>query len=151
MTLGSRITIGGQVLESLDLGKEVGSMANFPLFVKSKDHPAVYKYDSIEDVRRHVEAIDVENDEYQVWDRDGFPVQLDLSPDHRIILKRASSEPEVQNVLDAFAGYARLANIPFSSGGAQNPKLEELYEQLRTMADRKWNSMPLIKRILRRF
>lgn len=50
----------------------------FPVFVLAKDSGEVLKFDSIEQMQNQMERIDVENGEYQVWDREGRSVNLSV-------------------------------------------------------------------------
>ena len=42
---------------------------NFPVFVLAKDCGEVSRFNSIEEMQRQLEEIDVENGEYAAWDR----------------------------------------------------------------------------------
>jgi len=50
-------------------------MWQFPVFVKSKDSGDVNSYNSVKEMLRALEQIDVENDEYQAWDATGLPAE----------------------------------------------------------------------------
>lgn len=47
---------------------------HFPLFVRAKDCGEIKKINSVYDLQREVEQIDVENGEYEAWDTEGLPV-----------------------------------------------------------------------------
>ena len=48
----------------------------FPIYVLAKDCGEFTEYRSLEDMRAYLEAVDVEGDEYDAWDVDGFVVKL---------------------------------------------------------------------------
>ena len=49
-----------------------------PIFIRSKDCGDVRRYSSLVDVQNHLEQIDVENEEYDAWDRKGNPLTLSV-------------------------------------------------------------------------
>jgi hypothetical protein len=53
-------------------------MWQFPVFVKSKDSGDVNSYNSVKEMLRALEQIDVENEEYQAWDATGLPLKLSV-------------------------------------------------------------------------
>ena len=53
-------------------------MWQFPVFVRSKDCGDVKSYNSVEDMCRHFEEIDIENKEYDAWDATGLPMALSV-------------------------------------------------------------------------
>jgi hypothetical protein len=50
----------------------------FPLFLLSKDNDELAVFNSIQDIQRELERIDVENQEYEAWDSDGLEVVLSV-------------------------------------------------------------------------
>lgn len=48
----------------------------FPVFVREKDSGDIERFDSLEEMQRRLERIDVENQEYEAWDRSGAPLRL---------------------------------------------------------------------------
>lgn len=48
----------------------------FPVFVLARDCGEVTEYPSLMAMQYHMEAVDVENDEYDVWDAQGNGVRL---------------------------------------------------------------------------
>jgi hypothetical protein len=47
-----------------------------PVYVLAKDCGGFTEYSSLADMRAYLEAIDVEGNEYHVWDAEGFVVTL---------------------------------------------------------------------------
>jgi hypothetical protein len=66
--------------------------ARFPLLVRAKDSRELVKFSSVEELQDRVERIDIENDEYEAWDRDGLPVQLKLQEPAQWIKVEPSTE-----------------------------------------------------------
>ena len=48
----------------------------FPIFVLAKDCGEVLKLSSEDEVNRRLEAIDVENNEYEAWDSKNYELRL---------------------------------------------------------------------------
>lgn len=48
----------------------------FPVFILAKDCGEVRLYESIYDLQKHLEKIDIDNDEYEAWDCMGNALQL---------------------------------------------------------------------------
>ena len=48
----------------------------YPIFVFEKDDRSLRMIESLKSIRYHLEAIDIENDEYVFWDRDGRGVRV---------------------------------------------------------------------------
>jgi hypothetical protein len=51
---------------------------HFPLFVRAKDCGEIARFNSVHELQFQVEKIDIENEEYEAWDKDGLPVELKL-------------------------------------------------------------------------
>lgn len=52
--------------------------AAFPVLVLAKDEGDIARYNSIEELQRHLEPIDIENEEYAVWDSTGQPLRVQV-------------------------------------------------------------------------
>jgi hypothetical protein len=52
----------------------------FPIYLLAKDCGDVERYSSPEELQQQLEAIDVENDEYDAWDSTGGVVKLSVDP-----------------------------------------------------------------------
>ena len=53
--------------------------ALFPVYVLAKDCGEIDSYTSIENMQSYLEAIDVENNEYEAWDAEGRLLELTVS------------------------------------------------------------------------
>jgi hypothetical protein len=52
----------------------------FPVYVFAEDCGEVTAYQSLEAMQGYMEAIDVENDEYEAWDATGRVLQVQVGP-----------------------------------------------------------------------
>lgn len=75
----------------------------FPVFVLMRDCGEVKKYSSIYEMQGYLEAIDIENREYQAWDADGTTLELGTQKPVWIRIEEGSSDwGSLTNALRAF-------------------------------------------------
>jgi hypothetical protein len=87
----------------------------FPLFVRAKDSGEIAKFDSIHALQGRVEEIDIENGEYQAWDKDGLPVELKLQkPAVWIALEPSSEHQNPDQLHQALLEFAKSVDIQLS-------------------------------------
>lgn len=82
---------------------------SFPIFVLSKDCGEVDVYESIEALEKHLEPIDVENNEYDAWDSKG--VKLRLSAQKPTWLHIKDEEPDIDGLKNAVKHYMESIGI----------------------------------------
>lgn len=73
---------------------------DFPVFVLSKDSGDVEQFASIADLQKALERIDVENGEYEAWDKNGVPLDLRVQEPVWLDIRRAA-EPGGRRTLHA--------------------------------------------------
>jgi len=95
---------------------------SFPIFLRSRDDTHVSRFDSLEGLRRSLEAIDVENEEFEAWDDRGFRVRLLLLDSLEIGAESSEDRPAIQEALRAFT--------EFASAEAVTPTLPPMGESL---------------------
>jgi general secretion pathway protein G len=95
---------------------------SFPIFLRSRDDTHVSRFDSLEGLRRSLEAIDVENEEFEAWDDRGFRVRLLLLDSREIGAESSGDRPAIQEALRAFT--------EFASAEAVTPTLPPMGESL---------------------
>lgn len=62
----------------------------FPIKLRVKDDGEIVWYDSIEKMQRDLEAIDIENAEYEAWDAEGHPVIMSVQKPYWLRLELKS-------------------------------------------------------------
>ena len=70
----------------------------FPVYVLAKDCGEFTEYLSLEDMRGYLEAVDVEGNEYDVWDVDGFVVKLVSTNSKREWLRLERTDTRISDV-----------------------------------------------------
>ena len=68
--------LGDIALARPNVRKEGLRPMRFPVFVLMKECGEVRKFPSLDGMHYHLEAIDIENGEYQAWDADGTALEL---------------------------------------------------------------------------
>jgi hypothetical protein len=51
---------------------------DFPIFVREKDSGDIERFDSVYQMQRHLERIDIDNAEYEAWDASGTKIRLQV-------------------------------------------------------------------------
>src|SRR5882724_933398 len=122
---GSRIIVRKRAGRGSDLdegGSWLSRDVSFPIFLRSRDDTHVSRFDSLEGLRRSLEAIDVENEEFEAWDDRGFRVRLLLLDSLEIGAESSEDRPAIQEALRAFT--------EFASAEAVTPTLPPMGESL---------------------
>ena len=86
-------------------------MWQFPVFVLSKDCGDVNTYNSIEDMCRHFEEIDIENKEYDAWDATGLPLELSVQGSSQWLRLEPGDTAQPEQLADAIAEFAKRQDI----------------------------------------
>ncbi len=75
-------------------------MITFPLYVQEKDSGEFKMYPGYDTIQHSLEAIDVENKEYMIWDASGSPLDYANDPDGNLVLcAGASGAPALKSEL----------------------------------------------------
>jgi hypothetical protein len=64
----------------------------FPVYVFEKDDGSVFEFPTLNAIQQHLEAIDVENGEYEAWDADGRCLDLSVGGQKSEWLKIVSTD-----------------------------------------------------------
>ena len=91
--------------------REDGNGSFIPIFLRCKGDKRISRYGSKQDPQYHLEAIDVENDEFKAWDRDGLPVRLALQKPVWIKLEASQNSPAPGQLREALLQYAASVGI----------------------------------------
>ena len=124
-----------------------------PLFLRCRGDKRVQRFASENDLRNSLEAIDVENEEFEVWDNLGFRVNLRLTNPKSIRslrIERSGDRPNKEEALQAFVEFARAEGAHFSLP-PQTDDLLSIYHVLAQEVQRVWDKRPWIKKLLDRF
>lgn len=111
------------------------------------------RFNSIGDIRTYVELIDVENEEYEGWDNQGFRVLLKLTTPkciQSLEVVRADESPVKEEALKAFVSFAAAEGASFSVPPGSD-ELVVAYEALEHEVQLAWRKLPWHRRMLRRF
>src|SRR5579863_10542041 len=123
---------------------------NFPLFVRAKDSGEVSKFASIRELQVQVERIDIENQEYEAWDRNGLPVCLRLQdPPIWIKLEFSTEGFAADRLRHALREFANSVGVELSD---QLPvsEFESAMELVRTEQEKKMLANSRIRRFFAR-
>ncbi len=112
----------------------------FPTFLRCKDDTQVMKFDSLAELHRYVEAIDVENAEYEGWDNRGFRLRLRLLDHRRIEVETTGDLAATDEGLRALAEFAAAEGASLrlpSPGETLLSAYEIVSEQIQSARSRK--------------
>src|SRR5947207_84501 len=84
---------------------------SLPLFVRAKDSGEVYKFGSMYEMQHALEKIDVENQEYEAWDRHGTPVELIVEEPIWLKVVPASEKKDDRLLRDALFQFAQAVGV----------------------------------------
>ena len=82
----------------------------FPLLILQKDSGEILKFNSIGEMQRYLERIDVENNEYAAWDVKGHPLTLMVQEPSWLKIVPAS-EAGALDLLDSLKRFAHSRQI----------------------------------------
>jgi hypothetical protein len=85
----------------------------FPVYVLAKDCREFREYRALQDMRAYMEAIDVEGNEYDAWDVEGFTLKLATRNSKRAWLHLERTETRIS---DARGKEIRLQAVPYVNG-----------------------------------
>jgi hypothetical protein len=91
---------------------------HFPIYILSKDDGEVQCFDSHESLARYIEPIDVENGEYEAWDKDGNPMRLGVQKPSWLKIEPAISSSV--SLKDALRNYAKANGVQITEGKADS-------------------------------
>jgi len=121
----------------------------FPVFLRCRGDKVVREFDSVEHIQCWVEPIDVENDEYEGWDSQGFPISLQLRGEASIIVKLLEEPAARDEVFSAFRDFAAAEGVPFERQ-AKSHDLHETYQDVKKAINEARNRLPWWRKALRR-
>jgi hypothetical protein len=91
---------------------------NYPLFAVDTCHWG-FVVNNESDLG-HFEQIDIEDQEYRCWDREGFPLQLTWTKKDGVGVSELPQPAEPMNLIAAIRKWAELENVAVE-GGVRDP------------------------------
>ncbi len=122
----------------------------FPLFVLAKDCGEIATYDSAHDLQFHVEKIDVENGEFEVWDKDGLPINLSVREPLWLGLEPASDQHDPEKLGGVLRKYAESVGVQLPDPLPVNA-FESALDKIRDQNKKRMEEMNPLRRFLARF
>jgi hypothetical protein len=122
----------------------------YPVFLREKDSDELSKFDSLQEMQHQLERIDVENQEYEVWDSNGIEVVLSVCEPVWLSLTLQPDGNGPDELRAAVIRYARNVGVsieeslPLGVVGAT-------IERIRSERERKILARSPIRRFLARF
>jgi hypothetical protein len=108
---------------------------DFPVFILAKDCGDIAKFNSLEEIQRELELIDVENGEYEAWDKNGLPLELKTQKPVWLKLQPSSSSVKLDQLKEAIISFGLRGGIDVSGEDLTALDCETLFQRL--VADRK--------------
>jgi hypothetical protein len=84
---------------------------NFPLFVLLKDCGEIIRCNTVHEMQFRFEKIDIENEEYQAWDKDGCAVDMKLQEPVWIFLVPSAQGSDPDQLRLALLRYAASVGV----------------------------------------
>jgi hypothetical protein len=88
----------------------------FPVLVFEKDSGDILRFESIAEMQRYLERIDVENNEYAAWDVNGSPLRLVVQEPAWLNLVGEANNQETPDLGDSLKNFARARHVSLTDG-----------------------------------
>jgi hypothetical protein len=123
--------------------------ASFPVFIRAKGDKELREFGSLSEVQGSVEAIDVENNEYEGWDCKAFPIQLRQDATNGFSVSASTDVSEIEALKAALNDFAGLEGVsvtlPESLEG-----FNRSYRAVKDAVEEARRRKPWLKRIINR-
>jgi hypothetical protein len=100
----------------------------FPVYLLARDCGRVAKYESIYDLQKHLEAIDIENEEYRAWDAEGQA--LELGTQKPIWIRIEEKGKDLESLIRALTAFAAYKGVEVKSEPSSAVEIEALLETI---------------------
>jgi hypothetical protein len=100
----------------------------FPVFVLVKDSGDVERFDSIDQMQRQLEEIDIENHEYDAWDSAGVPLRLQVQEPVWLAISPLGDRAQ-EDLRAALLSYAKRLGVDV--GETEGVDVSELFARIR--------------------
>jgi hypothetical protein len=122
-----------------------------PILVLLKDCGEMIRFNSVRDMQRDFEQIDVENDEYQAWDATGTPLHLSVQKGAEWLRVETSGTPAPKRLADAIREFARLEEVQLESSALDLGDFTGALEQVAAAIRLKRDAESWWQKLKRRF
>lgn len=119
----------------------------FPLFVRAKDDGEIYRFDSIYEFQDKFEEIDIENQEFEAWDKEGIPVRFEVQRPVSVKLV-VSQVPEFNRLREAISQFAQ--SLDLDVGDFQPESVEGVVAHIRTELEKRRLAKSGVRRLIAR-
>ena len=123
----------------------------FPVFVKLKDCGDVRSFGSLDAMQNWMEPIDVENGEYEAWDRVGVPLRLAVRQAAAWLIVEPSGASQPDQLRVAIAEYARVNNVQADNSALDRGDFSGALQQISAAIFEKRKGESWWQRLKRRF
>ena len=121
----------------------------FPVFVLAKDSGEVLKFNSLEEMQTYMEPIDVENAEYEAWDRAGRPLRLAVQTPMWLRVDLASSSQDSSRMGQVLENYARTVGSKANISVTEETDIPAVYDAIVNSRPPRHKKRDLLSRIFR--
>lgn len=102
---------------------------SFPVLVLERDSGSVMRFNSVADMQKQLERIDVENDEYLAWESTGRPIRMTVEEPLWLRLESKAEQPDIAGLFDAVRKFAESRGLKVDAGDQRTSPLA-LYEKI---------------------
>src|SRR5882757_7740385 len=83
----------------------------FPVFVLAKDSREILCFSSLAEMQNYLERIDIENDEYEAWDANAWPIRMRVEEPLWLRLELKDEGPDPAGLLSDLRHFSKLAGV----------------------------------------
>jgi len=123
----------------------------FPVFVRLKDCGDVRRYNSVADMQRDFEQIDVENEEYDAWDARATPLKLSVQKPSVWLRLESSGVQNPEQLAHAITEFARLQSVQVDTSTLRHGDFSRVLEQVTATVVAKRQAQSWWEKFKRRF
>jgi hypothetical protein len=101
----------------------------FPVLVLERDSGDVMRFESVAEMQKQLERIDVENEEYLAWESSGRPISMAVEEPLWLKLESTTTQPDTAGLFSALKRFAESRGVKVDAGD-QNTSPLALYEKI---------------------
>jgi hypothetical protein len=100
----------------------------FPVYVLVRDCGEVRRFSSIEEMQKHLEAIDIDNEEFEAWDADGTALQLRTQKP--VWIKVEEGKNDRKSLAGVLLSFAAAKGLKISEEPSSASEIESLLDYI---------------------